>query len=179
MKRIIAIAVTLAGTLGCGAPSKSNPASLTPQSFVGTWTGTVNWAQVAGDNPEAVSITIQPYKTAPTPYGGGFYYTSSLTGTSSGGACEAGNEVLQLEGDALSTSTEYTQPPLPPTSCPVVGVSVTVSAASSNCSEVIGPYPTQSVSFNINWNSPNTITVDETNPTGSGQPATVGTLTKQ
>jgi hypothetical protein len=147
---------TLLLCAGCGA-SKSTPAGMSPTSWVGTWSGQVNWTGTdSGDN---VTITITAPATNPGACGSGeSTYTSQFTGTDSGGQC-AQSGPIDLVGSVETCTGSYNNNP--------------IATAIVNPG-VQGPNgPTCNIPAQEGWNvSANSITI-------SNGATTIGTLTKQ
>jgi hypothetical protein len=149
---------------GCGS-STSTPTSASvvasPTSWVGTWSGQVDWT---GTGPsDTVSITIAAPVTSPGACGSGENtYTSQFTGTDSGGQC-AQNGTIDLVGSVETCSGSYNNNPTATDSGIIPGVQ---GPNDATCNTFTQTQETWSVSAN-------SITI-VLNPGG-----TVGTLKKQ
>jgi hypothetical protein len=182
---VFVMLLSLAVMCGCGTSAKQTSqtsALLTPQSWAGTYSGTVNWT---GTSNEQVTLTIS---TPVTTYVGGStwqnaVYTSSLNGTDSGGACAANGGIELMSGNGVVTGasqyySSYDTPAF--TSVSESGTSLgTGGSIFSSCPTEIGPYPTTSFVLTL---QNNTITIGNDNaPTipSTGLPPSIGVLTKQ
>src|ERR1700686_222672 len=148
---------TLLLCVGCGS-SKSTPTAMSRTSWVGTWSGPINWTGTgSADN---VIMTIAAPVTNPGACGSGeSTYESQFTGTASGGQC-AQNGPIDLVGSVLTCSGSYNN-------APTAGTTVNVGAQGPN-------FPTCNISSIYFWSvSANAIAIQTSN--GS---STLGTLTK-
>jgi hypothetical protein len=159
-------AVLLCGS--CGNSSKSTPASMSPTSWVGTWSGQVNWTGTGSADNVTVTITA-PVTSAPGSTGNCLHstetcYTSQFTGTDSGNQCAGNGVPATLVGEIITYSGSYGQ---------VDGIStggaiVTVEPQNnSTCNNI---------SYQYEWNvsASNITIVSNVSPSSN-----IGTLTKQ
>lgn len=115
------ILFTLLLCAGCGGTkSTQTPAVLSPTSWVGTWSGQVNWTGATPSDSLSMTIsapvTYSAGETMPPPYSGyasvtcpagsGTCYMSQFTGTDTGNQC-AQNGPITLVGSVLTVTSSY------------------------------------------------------------------------
>lgn len=148
--------------VGCGS-STSTPAGMTAASWVGTWSGQVDWTGAAPNAGDNVTITISaPVTSTPGSAGcpvavGGNCYTSQFTGSDSGNQCAGNGVPVGLAGEVFTfANTSFNT------------ATVTVGTEGQN-----GATCPNLILIQYNWTlTPNSLTI----ATSAG--VTIGTLTK-